>query len=336
MAASVPVIAASSARTGGLRRAALPQAAGLLLLTAASWVVYAAFGEGFLSGYNLFALSQLAAETAVIGAAQLVVVAIGQMNIAVGAIGVVVVMATGWMAGVADLPVWVAVPLGLCLGAAVGALIGVIELATSLGSFIVTLAMASVLSGVVLILSGGAAVSTLPASLTDFGAAPFLAPALSWLVPPAAILFALLWLLYRRTALGWRMLSVGANPRAAELAGVPTGRILVTGFALSGLLSAVAAIMEMARVASALPSLGTDWLLLAFIVPILGGSPLRGGRVALGGALVAALFIVSVNSGLVSLGVNAYWQQFAQAIVLLLAVFADRLGGRRDGRSHAG
>ncbi|MGI4799577.1 MAG: ABC transporter permease [Janthinobacterium lividum] len=328
--------AASSARTERVRRAPLPQGAGLLLLTAASWVVYACIGEGFLSSFNLFALSQLAAETAVIGAAQLVVIAIGHLNLAVGAVGVLVVMATGWMTSVAGLPAGLAVLLGLFLGAACGALIGAIERLTGLGSFIVTLAMASVLYGLVLILSGGAAVSILPPSLTDFGAAQLLVPGLSWLVLPAVILFALLWLLYRRTALGWRMLSVGANPRTAELGGVPTGRIVLASFALSGLLSAVAAILEMTRVASALPSLGTDWLLLAFIVPILGGSPLRGGSVALGGALVAALFIVSINSGLVSLGVNAYWQQSAQAIVLLLAVFADRVARRRDGTSHAG
>ena len=313
----------------------LPPAAGLLLLTAVSWMVYACAGEGFLSSFNLFTVSQLAAETAVIGAAQLVVVAIGHLNLAVGAVGVLVVMSTGWMAGVAGVPVGAAVLLGLAEGAACGALIGLLERLTGLGSFIVTLAMASVLYGLVLIVSGGAAVSTLPASLTDFGANPMLLPALSWLLLPAAIVFALLWLLYRRTVWGWQMLSVGANERAARLSGVPTGRIVVASFALSGLLSAVAAILEMSRVASALPSLGADWLLLAFIVPILGGSPLRGGSVALGGAIVAALFIVSINAGLVSLGVSAYWQQFAQAIVLLLAVFADRLTRRRGGRSHA-
>ncbi len=316
-------------------RVSIPPAAGLLLLTAISWLVYDRIGEGFLSSFNLFALSQLMAETAVIGAAQLVVVAIGRLNLAVGSVGVLVVMSTGWMAGIAGIPAGLAVLLGLVEGAAVGALLGVLERLTGLGSFVVTLAMASILSGLVLIASGGAAVSTLPASIIDFGADPFLLPSLSWLLLPAVVVFALLWLLYRRTSWGWEMLSVGANERAAVLSGVPTARIVVASFALSGLLSAVAAMLEMSRVASALPSLGTDWLLLAFIVPILGGTPLRGGAVALGGALVAALFIVSINSGLVSLGVSGYWQQFAQAIVLLVAVLTDRLTRRRGDRAHA-
>lgn len=322
-------------RARSASRIPFPPAAGLLLLTALSWAVYARIGEGFLSSFNLFTLSQLLAETAVIGAAQLVVVAIGQLNLAVGAVGVVVAMSTGWMLGVADIPTVPAIILGLVEGAAVGAIMGAIERLTGLGSFIVTLAMASILSGLVLILSGGNAISTLPAAVTDFGANPMGLPSLSWLLLPTAIVFAGLWLLYRRTTAGWQMLAVGANPRAATLSGVPTGRVVVASFALSGLLSAVAAILELSRVASALPSLGTDWLLLAFIVPILGGSPLRGGAVALGGALVAALFIVSINSGLVSIGVSAYWQEFAQAVVLLVAVFVDRLTRRNTGRSHA-
>ncbi|MBE7210110.1 MAG: ABC transporter permease [Gluconacetobacter diazotrophicus] len=316
-------------------RVAVPPAAGLLLLTALSWIVYARLGEGFLSSFNLFTLSQLLAETAVIGAAQLVVVAIGHLNLAVGAVGVVVAMSTGWMLGVAGLPTALAIPLGLAEGAILGALMGVLERITGLGSFIVTLAMASILSGAVLIASGGGAISTLPEAVTAFGADPMLLPSLSWLLLPAVLVFAFLWLLYRRSVAGWQMLSVGANERAAALSGVPTFRIVVSSFALSGLFSAVAAMLELSRVASALPSLGTDWLLLAFIVPILGGSPLRGGAVALGGALLAALFIVSINSGLVSLGVSAYWQEFAQGVVLLLAVFADRLFRRDAGRSHA-
>lgn len=332
----MPVTSAGAGR----RARALPAfspTVGLLLLTVASWAVYAQVGNGFLSSFNLFTLSQLVAETAVIGAAQLVVVATGRLNLAVGAVGAVTVMSTGWLAGPAGVPLVPALLIGVVEGAICGAVMGVLERVTGLGSFIVTLAMASVYTGIVLIASGGAAVSALPEPLTDFGANPLVLESLSWLVVPMAIVYGGLWLLYRRTRAGWQMLAVGANERAASLGGVPTDGVVVATFALSGALSAVAAIMEMSRVASALPSLGSDWLLLAFVVPVLGGTALRGGAVALGGALVAALFVVSINSGLVSLGVNAYWQEFAQAVVLLLAILADR-ATRRTGdlrRSHA-
>ena len=308
---------------------------GLLLLTAISWLVYQSIGEGFLSSFNLFTLSQLASETAVIGLAQLVVIVIGRLNLAVGAVGAVVVMFTGWLVGVAGMNPLLGIMVGLLLGAAAGALMGWLELVTGLSSFIVTLAMASIYVGAVLILSGGASISSLPQSITDFGSNQLFTPSLSLLVLPAAMIACLLWYLYHRSSLGWKMLAVGANQRAAELSGVSVPRIVIASFALSGLLSAAAAIMEMSRVAAALPSLGTGWLLAAFIVPILGGTALNGGHVSLLGALVAALFIESINSGLVSLSVDAYWQQFAQAIVLLVAVVADQARRRRSLRRTA-
>lgn len=302
---------------------------GLVILTAVSWVIYGCAGDGFLSSFNLFTLSQTASETAVIGFAQLVVIVIGRLNLAVGAVGAAVVMTTGWLVGVAGVPPVIGCVLGLGLGTAAGAVMGWLELVTGLSSFIVTLAVASIYVGLVLILSGGNAISAMPPMITNIGSNQLVIPSLSLLLIPAVIILAGLWYLYHRSRWGWQMLAVGANQRAAELSGVSLRRIVIGSFALSGLLSAVAAIMEMTRVASALPSLGTSWLLLAFIVPILGGTSLAGGSVSLAGALVAAIFIESINSGLVSLNISAYWQEFAQAIVLLVAVLTDEARRRR-------
>jgi len=305
---------------------------GLVVLTAASWLVYRSLGEGFLSSYNLFTLSQLAAQTAIIGFSQLVILALGRLNLAVGAIGVCVAMATGWMVGVAGLPPLVGLVLGLLLGTLLGGLLGLVELLTGLSSFIVTLAMSSIYIGVVLILSRGDAISTIPMAITDFSNVELFGPALSQLVVPALLVTIVLWLLFNRSVFGWMMLSVGANQRAAELSGISVPRVLVGSFALSGLLAGIAAMIEVSRVASALPSLGTGWLLASLLVPILGGTTLAGGAVSVTGALVAAVFIESINSGLVSLNVSAYWQQFAQSIVLLVAVIADQIRRHRPSR----
>lgn len=324
----------ATAPTGSTRRLRFlglmqSNTSGLIILTALSWTIYQAVGEGFLSSFNLFSLSQLAAQTAIIGFAQLVVLAIGRLNLAVAAIAVTVVMFTGWLIGVIGIPPLLGIPAGLVLGAAIGAFTGWLELKTGLQSFIVTLAMQSVCIGAVLIISRGVSVSTLPASMTSFGGAMLFVPELSVLVVPALLSAGFLWYLYLRTALGWKMLAVGANQRAAELSGVAVPHVVILSFAISGSLAGAAGLMEMARVAAALPSLGAGWLLASFIVPILGGTALAGGSVSVGGALVAAIFIASVNSGLVSINVEAYWQQFAQAAVLLLAVLLDQLRRRK-------
>jgi ribose transport system permease protein len=315
-----------------LGAAGLSNAGMLLVLTALSWLVYQALGDGFLSSYNLFTLSQLASETLLIGFSQLVVVVIGRLNLAVGALGVAAVMAAAWLMTAAGLDPRLALPLGLAFGGLLGLVLGWLEIVTGLGSFIVTLAMSSIIVGAVLILSGGAAISTIPPAVADFSNDTLFTPALSWLVVPALLAAALLWLLYHRSVWGWRMLAVGANQRAAELSGVRVRATVLASFALSGVLAAGAGLMEMSRVAAALPSLGVGWLLSSLVVPILGGTALAGGSVSVGGALVAAVFIESIDSGLVSLAVPTYWQQFAEALVLLAAVLADRAARRRPRR----
>jgi ribose transport system permease protein len=312
------------------RRLSQTNAGGLLLLIVASWWLYGIVGQGFLSSFNLFTLSQLVSETIVIGLAQLVLIAIGRLNLAVGAIGVCVAMTTGWLMAEAGLEPVVSAALGIAFGGAIGAFAGWLELRTGLQSFIVTLAIQSICIGAVLILSGGASITDLPAGLVALGSAQLFSPYLSVLIVPAAISTALLHWLYGYSSAGWKMLSIGANQKAAELSGVAVPRMIIASFALSGLLSGIAAMMEMARVAAALPSLGGDWLLASFIVPILGGAALAGGSISIAGAILAAVFIESINSGLVSMNVDPYWQQFAQALALLLAVLLDR--ARRSAR----
>jgi ribose transport system permease protein len=79
---------------------------------------------------------------------------------------------------------------------------------------------------------------------------------------------------------------------------------------------------------------GSDWLLPSFIAPVLGGVALVGGDVTLGGILLAAVFYDSLQSGLTILNVPSYWLQFAQGLVLLVAVILNQLRHARQRRSR--
>lgn len=299
------------------------------MLTVLTWIVYGVVGQGFLSSFNIFTLSQIAAQYVVIGFAQLALIVLGRMNLAVGAVGVVSAMVAATVFGPLGLSPVVGILAAVVVGAAVGAIMGWLERRTGLSSFIVTLASASILTGAVLIVSGGVSISTLPGSVVDFGAQSLGTPYLSLQILPAILVTVVLWYLYERTTYGYKSLAVGANETAAALSGIRVNRIVIVGFALSGVLSGVAALMEVSRVAAALPTLGSDWLLTAFIVPVLGGNSLKGGNISIAGTVIAAVFLASINSGLVSLNVPSYWQQFALAIVLLVAVLLDALRRRK-------
>ncbi len=301
---------------------------GLFAVIFVFWAVFVAFADGFLSGVTIFGLSRSIAITAVVGLAQMIVLSIGQMNLAVGAIGGVVGVAAGWLMQVVGLPVWAAVGLGLGLGAATGWLNGWLVTRTGINSFVVTLGMGSVLTGLVFILTRAEAFRDLPRAYTQFGKARLVEVAWFEVSPLFALALAAtagVALLYRGTVLGRRLLATGANERAARLSGVPVDRVVRTAHALSGLLAGLAGVMLVSRLGSALPSIGEDWLLPSFAAPIVGGTLLSGGAVAVAGTLLGAVLIDSVSVGLTLLNVPSFWIQLFVGLVLLLAVLLDRL-----------
>lgn len=312
---------------------------GLFAVILLFWTAFVLFAEGFLSGITIFGLSRGIAITAVVGLAQMVVLSIGQMNLAVGAIGGMVGVASGWLMEVVGLPVWAAAGLGVALGAATGWLNGWLVTRTGINSFVVTLGMGSVVTGLVFILTRAEAFRDLPRAYTQFGKARLIEVGWLEISPLFAVAVAAtvaIGLLYRGTALGRRLLATGANERAARLSGVPVDRVVRTAHALSGLLAGLAGVMLVSRLGSALPSVGEDWLLPSFAAPIVGGTLLSGGAVAVVGTLLGAILIDSVSVGLTLLNVPSFWIQLFVGLVLLLAVLLDRARGVAVARGRAG
>ena len=206
---------------------------GLFAIVAGFWVVFASLAPGFLSPFNLFSLSRTLAVDIVIGFAQMVVLATGGMNLAVGAIGVCVVMATGWLIQDVGLPVPLAMAGALAIGGFLGWLNGVAIVRTGVNSFIITLASASLYLGAMLILTKAVPYSGLPPEVGAIGRMKIG----TWLSPLLLVSVAIgaaLLVLYRLTALGRQILAAGANPRAAAMSGVPVDRVIVISHTLSG------------------------------------------------------------------------------------------------------
>ena len=120
---------------------------------------------------------------------------------------------------------------------------------------------------------------------------------------------AVLWFVFSRVGLGRQILAVGANPRAAELAGVPVNRSRIVVHALAGFLAAFAGIILTARLGVAQPSIGNDWLLSSFAAPIIGGTLLSGGYLSVPGVIAGALLLTLVANGLIQLNIDPYWTQ---------------------------
>nr|WP_292773602.1 ABC transporter permease [Mesorhizobium sp.] len=300
---------------------------GLFAIVALLWVIFSTLAPGFTSPINLFGIGRSLAVDIVIGFSQMVVLATGGMNLAVGSIGVCAVMLTGFLLQDAGMPIPVALAGGLLLGGALGWLNGFAIVKTGVNAFIITLASASLFLGAMLILSKAVPYNTLPPEVGQFGRMRiwgYVSPLLFIAIAIGAALY----VLYRHTLLGRQILAAGANPRAAEMSGVPVGRVIIISHTLSGLLAATAGIMLVARLGAAMPSVGgEDWLLPSFLGPVLGGTLLAGGSVAVIGTMIGAALVTTIRSGLLVLQVGNFWLQLFLGLILLAAVMADRYRG---------
>ncbi|MGA2795052.1 MAG: sugar ABC transporter permease [Roseiarcus sp.] len=136
----------------------------------------------------------------------------------------------------------------------------------------------------------------------------------------------------KRTRFGRYVYAIGGNPEAAELAGVNTKRITVAAFAVMGTLAAISACIDSARLDSATNALGSLDELYVIAAAVIGGTSLSGGVGTIYGALIGAVVIQSLQSGMVLLGFDAAFQQMVVGAVLVGAVGIDTYYRRRTAK----
>src|SRR5690606_12777748 len=127
----------------------------------------------------------------------------------------------------------------------------------------------------------------------------------------------------KRTAFGRYVFAIGGNPEAAELAGINTKRVTMIVFALMGMLAAVAAAISTARLTSATNAQGTLDELYTIAAAVIGGTSLGGGAGTIAGAMLGALVMQSLQSGMVLMGLDSPLQSIVVGTVLVLAVWID-------------
>jgi ribose transport system permease protein len=277
-----------------------------------------ATGGNLLSAGTLGAFFRFLAVPIVIGLSQMVVLAVGQMNLSVGALTGFCAMASAWLMLEAGLPAPVAVLAALALGLAVGLANGILVVLTRINGFIVTLATMTIIQGLRYGVNGPDTYQGYSAGLLRFGRASVLGLPLVFLVAVAVAV--LVGLYFARTVSGRKLLASGGSPFAARLSGISNDRSLIIAHGLSGLLAGVAAVLTMAASGSVNASIGDDLLLPSFAAPIIGGVALAGGMVSVTGTLLAAFLVRLVDVMQAQFGINPRWVDLIIGAVVLGAV----------------
>jgi ribose/xylose/arabinose/galactoside ABC-type transport system permease subunit len=218
---------------------------------------------------------------------------------------------------------WVAIPIALAAGGAVGLLNGGLVALVGVQPIVATLGVLVGGRGIALMITGGALVELFVPFFKDVRLGKFLG--IPYVMIVAALLAVLVSFLVRRTAFGYRLLAIGGNRRASLLAGLPVRRTLIVVYTISGTLAAVAGVIATARLRASDPSyIGLLMELSAITAVVVGGTSLTGGRVRILGTVAGAILLQLLETTLVSHNAPDSVARMVEAVIIIAAVYIQR------------
>ncbi len=312
----------------------------LTLLTIALFIFFGLRNSAFFNvDFVIYPLLRDGATLTVIGLAQLCVLSIGHLNLAVGRMAAVSALVAGASYQYWGLTLVQGAILGVLAGTLLGALTGWIIVKSQVNAFIVTLAMDFALLGLVTFIyvtftGATAAFTTKPAgmdywrskSLADFCLGPICGPkALPMMLVPAIFCLILVSFMFSKTRLGRELLSTGSNLRAAKLSGIPVENRVMTAHIFSGTLAGIGGLMLAYTNGSFTAAIGSQVMLPSFLGPVLGGTLLAGGAVAVLGTFIGTMMTLVIRQGLSVQGIGLETLNIALGLVLLLALSVGQI-----------
>ncbi|MDR7031169.1 ABC transporter permease [Rhizobium rosettiformans] len=223
----------------------------------------------------------------------------------------------------ADLPVPVAILVGLAIGAGIGFVNGAIIAKSRVEPFIVTLATMAFVRGLTYLFTGGfpTIFRPMPAEFEWVGQGYVMG------LPTPVVFFALVivmgvWLT-RRTTFGRSVYAIGGNEEASRLSGIKVHWIKIQAYTLMGMLAALSGIILSSRVGAAQPTAGLTYELDVIAGVVIGGTSLMGGRGSILSTVLGVFILGVISNGLNIVGVPTYYQYVVKGLLLIFAVGLD-------------
>lgn len=227
-----------------------------------------------------------------------------------------------------NLPWFVCVLIMLAVGAFIGLINGLSIAYLKMPAFICTMAMLKISQGLAHYILNGKTIFGLPEVHAVFGQGSLLSiPVSVWML----LFFAVIGiLLLRYFKFGRELYAMGGNPRAAWISGINVTKNRVIIYVISGVMSAVAALIITSRIMCAQVSIGDGSELDAIASAVIGGVSMAGGEGGIAGAVIGALVIVMINNGLNLMGVSPYIQTAIKGFVIFAAIAMDVIRRRKE------
>ncbi|PNR98760.1 ribose ABC transporter permease [Petrotoga mexicana DSM 14811] len=293
-----------------------PALVGFIIL----FVVLSIFTDSFFNLYNIVNVIRQVSIMAILGFGMTLVIISGGIDLSVGSTFAfsAVVMASI----VKDGRVLLGIIVGLLIGAAIGAFNGIVISKGKIQPFIVTLATMAIGRSLTLAYTEGIPISLFPDSFRFLGRGDIFGIPVPILIM-LGIFFLSLYIL-KKTKLGLYIYAIGGNEEATKLSGVNVDRYKTVVYMLSGLFSAISAIILTARLNSAQATFGQGYELDAIATVVLGGASLAGGKGGVLGTLFGALLLGTINNGMNLMNISPFYQDLVKGVIILLAVLSEK------------
>ncbi|HUS08768.1 MAG TPA: ABC transporter permease [Bryobacteraceae bacterium] len=290
------------------------------------FVALAIASPHFLTDTNLSSVVRQTAVINIMALGMTLIIVSGGIDLSVGAI-----LAMGGLLGTMALQKGVSIPLAVAIGIFTGMFWGFVNgfLTTRLriNPFIVTLGTLGIVRGLTLIISNGLPVHEIPARFSFLGEGNVLhVPFVLWILMACAVI---VHVIMEHTKLGRYAFAIGSNPDAAFYAGIAVPFYITAVYAIGGMLTGLAGMIEASRLMTGQPTAGQGYELQAIAAVVIGGGSLRGGEGSVVGTLVGAFIMGLLANGSDLLGISPYVQQAIIGAVIILAVSFDELRKRR-------
>ncbi len=296
----------------------------VLVLFVLLFVYFSVSQDRFFTSANIDALITGSSILWMVSIGLTFVMLTGGFDLSLGSLLALSGIAMGTFMNSWGVPLGLGIILTLAFGLLVGALInGVLIGWAQLPFLVVTLGTLTLYSGVVSLWSNQATEAVTSDALTGLAFNHALGlPVPAWIMI-GVFLFALF--VQRSTYFGRDVYAVGGSVDAARLSGVRVTRTLVAVYGIAGMLAALAAVMQVARIGAASPQVGGQVIFSAAAAVLLGGTSFAGGIGGVGGTVFGVLLLGTLENGLSVSGVAPYWQQIITGVILVSVVALDRI-----------
>ena len=289
----------------------------------------------FLEPQNIFNVLRNMSTISIVAIGMTMVIITGGIDLSVGSVLAMSAMLTARLMVQYGINPWLALLVGLVVGALAGGVNGLIITKVQVNPFITTMGMMSVGRGLTYLLASGlkgTVASNMPMRNEglNFLGAGYVGP-VPFPVIEMVILVILASLFLANTVLGRQIYGVGSNEQASRLSGVDVDRVRLFCYTLTGLLAAYAGVMTAGLLSTAATNAGTGIELDVIAAAVIGGASLAGGEGTVYGAVIGAAIMAVLRNAFVLLGLPVYLQTVSIGVVIVLAVALDRL--RRRGKT---